>query len=81
MDDPPAEMTDSLSDSALSLTEAASALGISERTVLRRIKDGTVHARVQDQERQIALLQAPKDEPPAAEAGQRRSWWKRLLGV
>ena len=35
-------MTDSLSDSGLSLTDAAAQLGISERTVIRRIKDGTI---------------------------------------
>ena len=38
-------MTDSLSDSGLSLTDAAAQLGISERTVLRRIKDGTIAGR------------------------------------
>jgi hypothetical protein len=35
-------VSDSLSDSGLSLTDAAAQLGISERTVIRRIKDGTI---------------------------------------
>lgn len=35
-------MSDSLSDNGLSLTDAAAHLGISERTVLRRIKDGSI---------------------------------------
>ncbi len=35
-------MTDPPPDSGLSLTDAAAQLGISERTVLRRIKDGTI---------------------------------------
>jgi len=38
-------MTDSQADTGLSLTDAAAQLGISERTVLRRIKDGTVDGR------------------------------------
>ena len=47
---------------------------------------GYLQARVQDQERQIALLEAPKDEPvatprPNADAGtERRSWWRRIFG-
>ena len=35
-------VSDSLSDSGLSLTDAAAQLGISERTVIRRIKEGTI---------------------------------------
>ena len=38
-------MTNSQADTGLSLTDAAAQLGISERTVLRRIKDGTVDGR------------------------------------
>ncbi len=38
-------MTNSQADTGLSLTDAAAHLGISERTVLRRIKDGTVDGR------------------------------------
>ena len=43
---------------------------------------GFLQAKMQDQERQIALLMAPKDEPapePPAEP-ERRPWWKRLWG-
>ena len=36
------QVSDSLSDSGLSLTDAAAQLGISERTVIRRIKDGSI---------------------------------------
>ncbi len=36
------QVSDSLSDSGLSLTDAAAQLGISERTVIRRIKDSTI---------------------------------------
>ena len=42
---------------------------------------GFLQAKMQDQERQIALLMAPKDEPapePPAEP-ERVSWWKRWL--
>ena len=35
-------VSDSLSDSGLSLTDAAAQLGISERTLLRRIRAGTI---------------------------------------
>jgi hypothetical protein len=38
-------MTNSQADTGISLTDAAAQLGISERTVLRRIKDGTVDGR------------------------------------
>ena len=38
---------------------------------------GFLQARVQEQERQIALLMAPKDEAPAPA---RAPWWRRLLG-
>jgi DNA-directed RNA polymerase specialized sigma subunit len=38
-------MTNSQADTGLSLTDAAAQLGISERTVLRRIKDGTIDGR------------------------------------
>jgi hypothetical protein len=38
-------MTNSQADTGLSLTDAAAQLGISERTMLRRIKDGTVDGR------------------------------------
>jgi excisionase family DNA binding protein len=41
---------------------------------------GFLQAKMQDQDRQIALLMAPKDEPapePPAEP-ERRPWWKRL---
>ena len=44
---------------------------------------GFLQAKMQDQERQIALLMAPKDEPTpesAAEPEPRVSWWRRLLG-
>lgn len=41
---------------------------------------GFLQARVQDQERQIALLQAPKDEPQDDAPPARRSWWQRLRG-
>ncbi len=43
---------------------------------------GFLQAKMQDQDRQIALLMAPKDEPapePPAEP-ERRPWWRRLLG-
>ena len=46
---------------------------------------GFLQARVQDQERQIALLMAPKEEPkedthaPPAEPVQPRPWWHRLF--
>ncbi len=43
---------------------------------------GYLQARVQDQERQIALLMAPKDDAPVetpAEPEHRRPWWRRLL--
>lgn len=35
-------------------------------------------AKAQEQERTIALLQAPKDEPESAE--ERRPWWRRVWG-
>ena len=38
-------MTNSQADTGLSLTDAAAQLGISERTVLRRIKDGMIDGR------------------------------------
>ncbi len=46
---------------------------------------GYLQARVQDQERQIGLLMAPKDEPapepePTLEPAPSRPWWRRLLG-
>ena len=51
---------------------------------------GFLQARVQEQERQIALLMAPKDEAPApqepavvpgdAPAPVKPPWWRRLLG-
>jgi excisionase family DNA binding protein len=42
---------------------------------------GFLQAKMQDQERQIALLMAPKDEPAPEPAVQpeRRPWWKRIL--
>ncbi len=46
---------------------------------------GFLQAKVQDQERQIALLMAPKDEPPEEPEPlvmrePQRPWWKRLFG-
>ena len=46
---------------------------------------GFLQARVQEQERQIALLMAPKDEPAPApqepeQAPAQRPWWRRFLG-
>jgi hypothetical protein len=44
---------------------------------------GFLQAKVQEQDRQIALLMAPKDEPAEvtpAEPEPKRSWWRRLLG-
>ena len=43
---------------------------------------GFTQAKLQEAERTVALLMAPKDEPapePAAEP-ERVSWWKRLFG-
>ncbi len=161
-------MTNSQADTGLSLTDAAAQLGISERTVLRRIKDGTVdgrkvgegrggvwriylsvsdsqpapvsdsptnapgtlsdsptdepgnvsasvsdsqtqtapemirmvelvarlsqenqqlagqlgftQAKLQEAERTVALLMAPKDEPEPPAEPERRPWWKRWIG-
>ncbi len=40
---------------------------------------GFLQARVQDQERQIALLMAPQEpEPTPAPEPERRPWWQRL---
>lgn len=42
---------------------------------------GFLQSEIQQRDRQIALLMAPKDEPePPAQPERRRSWWKRLLG-
>jgi hypothetical protein len=44
---------------------------------------GFLQAKMQDQERQIALLMAPKDEPapePPAQLEPKVSWWRKLLG-
>jgi excisionase family DNA binding protein len=44
---------------------------------------GFLQAKMQDQERQIALLMAPKDEPapePPAQPEPKVSWWRRLFG-
>ena len=43
---------------------------------------GFLQAKMQDQEQQIALLMAPKDEPAPELPAQpeRRPWWKRWIG-
>lgn len=41
---------------------------------------GFLQAKTQDQERQIALLMAPKDEPEQPAQPERVSWWRRLFG-
>ena len=42
---------------------------------------GFLQAKMQDQDRQIALLMAPKDEPePEPAQPERRPWWKRWIG-
>jgi len=44
---------------------------------------GFLQAKMQDQERQIALLMAPKDEPAPESPAQpepKVSWWRKLLG-
>ncbi len=44
---------------------------------------GFLQAKMQDQERQIALLMAPTDEPtpePPAQPEPKVSWWRKLLG-
>ena len=44
---------------------------------------GFLQAKMQDQERQIALLMTPNDEPapePPAQPEPKVSWWRRLFG-
>jgi excisionase family DNA binding protein len=42
---------------------------------------GFTQAKLQEAEKTIALLQAPKDEQPAEVEEKPRSWWRRLFGV
>jgi hypothetical protein len=65
-------MSDSLSDSGLSLTDAAARLGLSERTVLRRIQAGEVKGRKIGEGHggvwRVYLDQASDSAPPASDS-------------
>jgi len=41
---------------------------------------GFLQAKLQDAERTVALLMAPKDEPEPPAEPERRPWWKRWIG-
>jgi hypothetical protein len=40
---------------------------------------GFTQAKLQEAEKQIALLMAPKDDPEPPAEPERRSWWRRLF--